>query len=132
MARRKRKRVNQQVRERRLFNVHIDNIVRSEPVIRVFDRRDSYQKRKLRLQQIANDRIRRERNQFASAPRRGLRKAIRSTQKAIFGSKVYENLHNCKQEWRKLLSWRSAQGGGRKRTVRELRNNKSSFNRKDC
>lgn len=43
--------------------------------------------------------------------------------------------HDCQREFRRLLSWRSHQkksGGGRARTARELRNNKSQFKKRDC
>lgn len=40
--------------------------------------------------------------------------------------------HDCKKEFSKLNSWRSAQGPGRKRSRKELRNNKRAFHQRDC
>lgn len=41
--------------------------------------------------------------------------------------------HDCRKSYSKLLSWRSAQGaGGRRRTKRELSNNRAQHKIKDC
>lgn len=51
---------------------------------------------------------------------------------AVAAPLVYRDVHNCNLEWRKLLSWRSKQGPGRKRTRRELKNSRRFFLSRDC
>lgn len=130
MARKKRRSVNSQVKQRRLLNHEINSIIRSEPIIRITDRRSDYgSRRRNELARITKGFARHI--QITSAPKRETRKAKLRIAREVF-PEAYRKIHKCANEWRKTLSWRSAQGGGRKRTVRELRNNKSSFNRKDC
>lgn len=131
MSRRKRKTVNRMVKERRLLNVALNNIVRSEPVIRISDRRNSFYDRKANRDKKRKIALRKEFDRI-NAPRRFKRRVKAEILAATFGQEIYHKLHNCKQEWRKLLSWRSGQGVGRKRTQRELRNNHTSFIKKDC
>lgn len=130
MARKSRKRENQRVRQRRLYGQSINSILRSEPIIHITDRRRIYSHRR-------RSKIRKETAGFrkhvaiTAAPNRAARKARNYTLQVAF-PKVYEKVHNCKKEWGKLLSWRSGQGAGRKRSPRELRNNHSNFLKKDC
>lgn len=131
MARRKRKQVNRQVKERRILNATVARIVRSEPVIRVFDNRNLYQRKVLERAAKRRIALRKEFDRI-NAPRRFNRRVRAEVISQAFGLETYHKLHNCKQEWRKLLSWRSGQGSGRKRSQNELRNSKLSFIKKDC
>lgn len=131
MSRRKRKSENRNVRNRRVLNAQLNSILRSEPVIRVHDRRDRYESRRISHLRKRKMELRKEFDRV-QAPRRYQRKLYASAIANTFGEGVYKKVHNCKQEWRKLLSWRSAQGSGRKRTQVEMRNNKQSFTNKDC
>lgn len=40
--------------------------------------------------------------------------------------------HKCRKEYSRVLSWRAAQGSGRKRSKRELVNNFKHFKKHDC
>lgn len=131
MSRKSRKRENQRVKQRRLYNANINSIIRSEPIIRVHDRRRSHMLRNrenVRRRRIA---MRKEFDRI-NAPKRFTRRVIAEGLVTAFGLEAYHKFHNCRKEWRKLLSWRSGQGAGRKRSQRELRNNHSTFIKKDC
>lgn len=131
MSRRKRRNENVRVRERRLSKLAVANVLRLEPIIRIHDRRDSYQQRSLantKRRQIA---LRKEFDRI-NAPRRYIRRARHEMLFNMLGGETYHKIHNCRQEWRKLLSWRSGLGSGRKRSTTELRNSKTSFIKKDC
>lgn len=129
--RRSRRKENARVKQRRLYAAAINNIVRSEPVIRVTDRRNNYETRKIQSEKRRKINLRKEFDRI-NAPNRYFRKRRNELLYDVVGGEVYHKIHNCKREWRKLLAWRSGQGGGRKRTDRELQNNKQSFIRKDC
>lgn len=47
---------------------------------------------------------------------------------------VYKQVHNCKKEWSRLLSWRSSRstGGNKVRSRMEREKSKSNFYRRDC
>lgn len=71
--------------------------------------------------------------QLHADPRRQERQLKKSFLQKVLPKEVYHKVHDCKKEWSKLLSWRSAQGsGGRRRSRKELKNSKRSFDRKDC
>lgn len=130
MARRKRKTENKIVKQRRLANYELNSIIRSEPVIRIIDRRRDYaNRRRVELARITKGFARHIR--ITEAPKRTIRRTKLQIAKNIFPD-AYEKLHSCKKEWKKTLAWRSAQGAGRKRTKRELQNNKKSFDKRDC
>jgi len=131
MARTKRRKVNERVRTRRLERAVISNIIRSEPVIRVFDRTSRYQDRK-RQAEVKRKKQLKLSVLSQTAPNRYARKARHQALQKAIGQDAYRKIHDCKAQFRRLLSWRSAQGAGRKRTRRELQNNKSSFHLKDC
>lgn len=93
--------------------------------IRVVDRRQAYN------QKIQNSIRRNHFIQQPLAPRRLARKIRNNILQKTF-PEAYQKLHNCKREWRKVLSWRSGQGSGRKRTSVELQKSKKSFIDRDC
>lgn len=131
MSRNSRKRENQRVKQRRLHNAVINSIIRSEPVIRVTDNRNRYRQRRVAQIRTRRKVIKRE-FERVNSPGRFKRKLFNETLRVTFGEENYKKYHNCKREWRKLLSWRAGQGVGRKRTNKELRNNYSTFIKKDC
>lgn len=102
----------------------------SEPYIKVIDRRIQYKdRRRARLQRkVIENRARFE----SRVLNRDVRQARNLFMQKVLTPHEYKSVHNCKREWSKLLSWRSGLGAGRKRTQRELQNNKQSFKRKDC
>lgn len=128
MARRKSRHTERSLSLRNQHMEMIDRIIKSEPYVRVVDRRNSYNDR---LQQH-RARLRKQAILSMQAPRRQARVRKAQIMKTVLGNEGYKKLHDCKREWRKLLSWRSAQGSGRNRTSRELKNNHESFKRKDC
>lgn len=104
-----------------------------EPIIRVHDRRNRF------VDRMAQYTVKRRRDlrmtyDAVYAPKRFERKRRESQLLSLYGPRVYEVIHNCKRGWSRLLSWRASRAGGsaRKRTARELRNNKSNFNKRDC
>lgn len=99
-----------------------------EPFIRVFDRIARYEHRKMKHRADVRKALRFS----AMSPRRQARIRNNLFLRAVLPGPVYRKVHDCKREWSKLLSWRSGQGGGRKRTRRELRNNKRNFQARDC
>lgn len=130
MARNKRKTQNSIVKQRRLDRYELNSIIRSEPVIRITDRRRDYgDRRRAELARITKGFA--KHIQITNAPKRTVRKTKLRIASALF-PQVYKKEHSCSTEWRKTLSWRSAQGAGRKRTSREMQNNKRSFKQKDC
>lgn len=131
MARKKRRKVNDVVRQRRLDGLAIKHILRSEPVIRVFDRRADYQAR-VRVHQESFKKGVVRKHQVYAAPGRIRRRLQAMSLRRMFPDS-YEQMHNCTKEWRKLLSWRSSQGSGsRKRSKLEMNNNRNNFKRRDC
>lgn len=137
--RRKKRKQNEIVKQRRLYNAAINRIVNSEPVIRVTDRRDDYNNKRRENGARRELEKRLQKSSFARknamramlAPGRAIRKRKIRILREVFPS-VYRKVHNCKQEWRKLLSWRADQGAGRKRSPRELARNHEQFEKKDC
>lgn len=107
------------------------NSVLNEPVIRVIDRRGRYRDRLNQYRGVVRQRNRQiflERN----APKRASRKRRHAILKRVLGDDAYHQIHNCKAEFRKLLSWRASRGGGKSRSHRELRKNKEAFMKRDC
>lgn len=101
----------------------------NEPVIRVFDRIGRYNERRSRR----DNRIRKIAKLAAQSPRRKARVQQNMFLKSVLPKEVYEKVHDCKREWSKLLSWRSAQGSGsRRRSRNERQRNKAAFERRDC
>lgn len=109
------------------------NSVLREPVIRVIDRRDRYNDRvnehRIRLRKQNNQRF-----LETYAPKRAARIRLHGSIRSIIGKQAYSQIHDCKKEFKTLLSWRSAQGGGakRKRSNRELKTNERNFYKRDC
>lgn len=131
MARRSRKRVNREVKQRRMYVSTINSIIRSEPVIRVVDRRRNYGIRRGNHLQKMSEGFRRLSQPAPGRAQRSMRNArLRKATQGVPG--LYGKIHDCIFEWRKTLAWRSSQGAGRKRTQRELKNNKTSFMKNDC
>lgn len=132
MARRSKRKVNAQVKQRRMYAHVINSIVRSEPVIRVRDRRRDYGIRRGNYEKAISEGFRRlpQRVPGIAPGRRARVSRNRELQKA--NPTLYARIHDCQKEWRTTLAWRASQGAGRKRTQRELKQNKSSFMKKDC
>lgn len=131
MARKSRKKANREVKQRRQYAAVINSIVRSEPVIRVRDRRRDYGIRRGNFNMAISEGFRKLNGVKAVPLRRTIRKLQRSKLQQEF-PQLYKKQHDCNQEWRKTLAWRASQGAGRKRTQRELKNNKESFMKNDC
>lgn len=72
-----------------------------------------------------------QRRSVVHAPKRFDRMARMELLKTV-APDVYKKTHNCRKEFSKLLSWRAAQGSGRKRSRLELRNSKLNFFKRDC
>lgn len=107
------------------------NSIVNEPIIRVIDRRDRFN----RLLNIHNHLVRKRNNQIfleVHAPRRAARKKRHDAIRRAVGTEMYSRIHDCKREFSKLLSWRSSRGGGKSRSPRELRKNKEAFMKRDC
>lgn len=129
MARKSRKQANRDVKQRRQYAAVINSIVRSEPIIRVYDRRRDFGIRRGNFNKSISQGFRRLPK---PAPGRIERKKRNRSILETYGKAVYEKFHNCTKEWRKTLAWRASQGAGRKRTQREMKNNKESFMKNDC
>lgn len=101
----------------------------NEPIIRVYPRIDAYNERR-----YYNDRrIRKAAKLAAQSPRRQARIQQNKFLKSVLPKEVYEKVHDCKREWQRLLSWRASQGNGsRSRNIRELKNSKRTFRKRDC
>lgn len=116
------------INQRNIAIRQIDSYLRSEPVIRIFDRVNKYEQRK-----AAHTLDGRKLSKLlAQSPRRQARVRRNLFLKSVFPKEVYEKIHDCKREWSKVLSWRSQRGSGRKRTQRELKNNQQNFKKRDC
>lgn len=72
-------------------------------------------------------------HQALVAPKRFARQVRKEYLRSVVTPVEYKKIHNCKREWSRLLSWRSAQGNGqRKRSERELQKSRLNFKRRDC
>lgn len=104
----------------------------NEPVIFVHDRRRAFSDRLRRHNQL----LRREnykRFLQVHAPKRAARKAFHQKLARVVGKEAYHQMHDCKKEFSKLLSWRASRGNGqRKRSKRELHQSRQNFMRRDC
>lgn len=108
------------------------NSVLREPVIRITDYRRRYNDR-LNQHNVLVRKQNYQRFLETHAPKRAMRKSRNEIIKRTLGKEIYHQIHDCKREFSKLLSWRSSQGGGgRKRSRKELRNNRTSFLKRDC
>lgn len=123
-----RNRRRQAMNVRHLNRMQINTILQMEPYIRVHDRRPSFVTRQ--RQHIARTRI--AQKLMSQSPRRQARVRQNLFLKSVLPKEVYKKVHDCKREWRTLLSWRAAQGSGRSRSIREKRNSKSNFQKRDC
>lgn len=134
MARRRKNRdSNIQKSARRDYLNELDRIIRSSPVIRVVDRKARFEDRR-RQHVVALRRKNKLESIRTLAPQRYARKFRNELLERMFPDAYYK-FHDCRREWRKLLSWRKDQkgsGGGKARSPRELRESKQSFRKRDC
>lgn len=107
----------------------IHRVLSMEPYIRVSDRRTQYLTRKAKYQSV----MRRQAKLLSQSPRRQARVQQNLFLKSMLPKEVYNEVHNCKREFSKVLAWRASRGpGSKRRSQKELRNSKRNFIKRDC